>query len=85
MVTYSSILAWEIPWTGRPGKLQSMGLQRVGHTFVTEHEHLLIYIYIYTYTPNLIKQIPCGSISIISYFDQITLFPQISDYFGLNV
>ena len=48
MVTYSSILAWEIPWTGRPGKLQSMGLQRVGHAFVTEHEHLLIYIYIHT-------------------------------------
>ena len=29
--TYSSILAWEIPWTEEPGGLQSMGLQRVGH------------------------------------------------------
>ena len=26
------ILAWEIPWTEEPGGLQSMGLQRVGHT-----------------------------------------------------
>ena len=29
--TYSSILAWEIPCTGEPGRLQSMGSQRVGH------------------------------------------------------
>ena len=31
MVTRSSILAWRIPWTEEPGRLQSMGLQRVGH------------------------------------------------------
>ena len=30
MVTHSTILAWRIPWTEEPGKLQSMGLQRVG-------------------------------------------------------
>ena len=30
MVTYSSILAWIIPWTEESGRLQSMGLQRVG-------------------------------------------------------
>ena len=29
--THSSISAWEILWTEEPGKLQSMGLQRVGH------------------------------------------------------
>ena len=29
MATHSSILAWRIPWTEEPGKLQSMGLQRV--------------------------------------------------------
>ena len=29
MATYSSILAWRIPWTEEPGRLQSMGLQRV--------------------------------------------------------
>ena len=28
MVTHSSILAWEIPWTEEPGGLQSMGLQK---------------------------------------------------------
>ena len=29
MATHSSILAWNIPWTEEPGRLQSMGLQRV--------------------------------------------------------
>ena len=29
--THSSILAWRITWTEEPGRLQSMGLQRVGH------------------------------------------------------
>ena len=28
---HSSILAWRIPWTEEPGRLQSMGPQRVGH------------------------------------------------------
>ena len=31
MATCSSILAWRIPWTEEPGKLQSIGSQRVGH------------------------------------------------------
>ena len=31
MVTHSSILAWRIPWMEKPGRLQSMGSQRVGH------------------------------------------------------
>ena len=30
MSTHSSILAWEIPWAPESGRLQSMGLQRVG-------------------------------------------------------
>ena len=31
MAPHSSILAWKIPWMGEPGRLQSMGSQRVGH------------------------------------------------------
>ena len=31
MATHSSILAWRIPWTEKPSRLQSMGSQRVGH------------------------------------------------------
>ena len=36
MATHSSILAWRIPWTEEPGGLQSVGLQRVRHDWVTE-------------------------------------------------
>ena len=31
MATHSSTLTWKIPWTEEPGRLQSMGSQRVGH------------------------------------------------------
>ena len=31
MATHSSILAWKIPWTKEPDRLQSIGSQRVGH------------------------------------------------------
>ena len=31
MATHSSTLAWRIPWTEEPGRLQSTGSQRVGH------------------------------------------------------
>ena len=31
MATHSSILDWRIPWTEKPGKVQSMESQRVGH------------------------------------------------------
>ena len=37
MVTHSSILAWETPWTEEPGGLQSIASQRVGHNWVTKH------------------------------------------------
>ena len=32
MATHSSILVWRIPWTEEPGRLQFMGLQRIGYT-----------------------------------------------------
>ena len=47
MATHSSILAWEIPWTEKPGGLQSIELQRVGHNLVTEHAHTITKDYIF--------------------------------------
>ena len=35
MATHSSTLAWQIPWTEEPGRLQSMGSRRVGHDWAT--------------------------------------------------
>ena len=46
MATHSSLLAWRIPWTEDPGRLQSMGLQRVGHDRV-------IFTYILTSTSKI--------------------------------
>ena len=37
MATHSSVLAWRIPWTEEPGKLQSMGSQRIRHEWATKH------------------------------------------------
>ena len=31
MATHASIIAWRMPWTEEPGRLQSLGSQRVGH------------------------------------------------------
>ena len=36
MATHCSILTWEIPWIEEPGRLQSMGSERVGHNLVTK-------------------------------------------------
>ena len=38
MATYSSILAWRISWTEKPGGLQSRGSQIVGHDWVTNKD-----------------------------------------------
>ena len=43
-------LAWKIPWTEEPGRLQSMGSQRVRHNWVTEQECLQSLIYL-DYSP----------------------------------
>ena len=48
MAIHSSILAWRIPWTEKPSRLQSMGSQRVGHDWATERnwtEYSIIYMY----------------------------------------
>ena len=40
MAIHSSILAWRIPWIEEPSGLQSVGSQRVGHDWATEHLHM---------------------------------------------
>ena len=39
MATHSTVLAWEIPWTGEPGGLQSMGLQWGTAEQLNTHTH----------------------------------------------
>ena len=38
MAIHCSIITWRIPWTGKPGVLQSMGWQRVGRDLATEQQ-----------------------------------------------
>ena len=46
MATHSDNLAWRVPWTEEPGRLQSMGLQRVGHDWAT-NTHIIIKFYFF--------------------------------------
>ena len=45
MATHSSILAWRIPWTEEPGKLQSMGLQELDTTEQLKH-YIQIWVFL---------------------------------------
>ena len=49
MASHSSILAWKIPWTEEPGRLQSMGSQRVGHDWVTEPGSQYFFCYLFSF------------------------------------
>ena len=56
--TVPSVLAWKIPWAEEPGRLQSIGSQRVRHDWAYEHARVcvckyicaLIYLYTHTHT-----------------------------------
>ena len=50
MATHSSILVLEIPWTNKPGELQSMGLQRVGCDWARVCTHTHTHTHTQTYT-----------------------------------
>ena len=41
MATHSSIIAWKIPWTKKPGGLQSMGLQRIRQDLASKQKQVL--------------------------------------------
>ena len=49
MATHSSILAWKILWTEEPGRLWSMGSQRVGHNWATNTYLLYVHTHSYSY------------------------------------
>ena len=59
MATYSSILAWRIPWAEELGGLQSKGSQRVGHNQPTKRVHAHVHTHTHTHTfsnhPSIIK------------------------------
>ena len=50
MATHSSILAWEVPRTEEPAKLQSMELHRAGQHLAAEHSHMRVCAHTYTHS-----------------------------------
>ena len=62
MATHFSILAWEIPGTEEPHVLQSMGLQRVGHSYATKQQSSRMY---YCHLRAFLKALPCFDITSI--------------------
>ena len=56
---HSSILAWKIPWVVEPGRLQSMGLQRIGHNRATSLSLLV----------DIISFIISGILNLMKYSD----------------
>ena len=62
MATHSSILAWKIPWAKEPGRLQSVGSQRVRHNWAHTHPHtagsarvVMLAIQIFSYSANFLS------------------------------
>ena len=58
MATHSTILAWRIPWMGDPGRLQSMGLQRVRQDLATKQQNNWSHIFkraVLRYNPHTIR------------------------------
>ena len=70
MTTHSSILAWRIPWAEEPGRLQSIGSQRVKHngsilactqTFYFEMIHMRLYSHVWASPMSeMVKNLPAG-------------------------
>ena len=52
MATHCSMLAWKIPWTEEPGRLQSMRSQRIRHDWA--HMHLCVHAHVYTHVHAII-------------------------------
>ena len=65
MATHTSILAWEIPWTEKPGGLQSMGSQELDLTYRLSHYHFLFISLNHTFSVSFSVWTPSGSLSVI--------------------
>ena len=58
MTTYSSILASKVPWTEEPGRLESMGSQRIGHDWANMHTHTHLWNHHHDLYPYSLKNCP---------------------------
>ena len=59
MAIHSSTIAWRIPWTEEPGRLQSMGSQRVGHDWATSLIALFIIYWLFFISSRSLLNLSC--------------------------
>ena len=73
MATHSNILAWKIPWTEKPGRLQSMGSQRVRHNWVTSLKLNIWerYNLVYVFMKGIFKYIYLSCLSSVQFIRSI--------------
>ena len=68
MATHSSTLAWKIPWTEKPGRLQSMGSQRVEHNWATSFSFPFFLVTVYIiHIKCMFINVKCSSIWCFGY------------------
>ena len=81
MAIHSSILAWRISWTEKPGRLQSMGSQRVGHDRVTNIFTLKLVI---TQIPLVWHSYQCNKYKVFFFFfpsiERVLLLANLCEY-----
>ena len=83
MATYSSILALEIPRTKEPGRLQPIGLQRVGHDLVTKQQQaaFLDILFLITPLPHLCLIPRIYSVSVYIPHEYLHFIQEVSNIF----
>ena len=78
MGTHFSILAWRIPWTEEPGKLQAMGSQRVRHNLnnlVSTHAYIHTHTHTHTHT-----HIYIYLLCFITFMFQLVIYLKMTDF-----
>ena len=97
VATHFSILAWRIPWTEDPGRLHSMGSQRVGHDWVTNtsicfrHSDWVVWlsrVVIMTFSTWSFYILGSKTMYVLTWFSQMDLFyysPKLVVFFRLCV
>ena len=73
MATHSNILAWRIPWTEEPSRLQSMALQRVGQDQATNTFTFSLYVFFGLDPVDRLKF--SGLLVLLVYYDPVDVFP----------
>ena len=88
MAIHSSTIAWKIPWTEEPGRLQSMGLQRAGHNCVTSLSVSWLFTSVYLFYVWIFCPVSLGCCLLVMSFQSICILDTvtwITDIFSQSV